>query len=66
MAASTHTLLLTLGVAAAAATLHLASAFGPGPAASCDQWPAAKAFCNGPSTHFEPGVAYPKAKTVAG
>jgi arylsulfatase A-like enzyme len=34
--------------------------------AGCDEWPAAKTFCNGPASNFEPGVGYPEAKTKAG
>jgi hypothetical protein len=31
---------------------------------SCDDWPAAAAFCAGPATNFEQGVGYPTANTL--
>ena len=33
---------------------------------SCEDWPAAKAFCTGPSSQFEQGVGYPTANTLPG
>jgi hypothetical protein len=49
------TLLLLLGGSADATT-----------ASGCDEWPGVKQFCTGPTSHFEPGIGYPHAKTTAG
>jgi hypothetical protein len=42
--------------------LGIISAAGLG----CKDWPAAKAFCNGSPSKFEPGIGYPHATTTAG
>ena len=43
-----------------------AAAVSTAAAAGCDDWPAAATFCRGGAKNFEPGVAYPTAKTTRG
>ena len=43
-----------------------AAAVATAAAVGCDDWPAAATFCRGGATNFEPGVAYPTAKTTRG
>ena len=48
------------------ALLSAAAAATTAAAAGCDDWPAAATFCRGGAKNFEPGVAYPTAKTTRG